>query len=755
MKRADRRVHARALPFLLLLAGAGPAWSQGATRAYVSHGGADVVTAIDTAAGTVAGAVPVGARPGKMTITRDGTRAYVANAGANSISAIATATDTVADTIPIGDSPSALAVAPDGGRLYVMTGAGAVEVVDTASHALVATIPVGATGDIAITPDGRRLYVAAGLVSVIDTASNAVVRSFAAETVAVDGVSHSASSIAVAPDGTRAYVGVVTFNMAAAGFSAGGRIVVVDTASEAIANEIDLFSLPGSLALTPDGSRLYVGIQSTWVNTGYGAGFFPGRHIVVIDAITGRIAATIDLGADGPNWTQQNTAGGLGVTADRSAVYAVVPRLSRVAVADVNTSAVTRSISVMAGPRDLAIVPDPGAALVPYAIDAVDDSATVSTAGGTAVANVLANDRLGGLRVETAHVTLTPLSWSEGLALDPARGAVTVAAGTAVGVHALAYRICEIAAASNCDDATVTVTVHLPYAIDAVNDAAVTRPGRTALASVLANDTLNGTPAAGRVTLSALASTSAGITLDVAGGSVFVAIGTVPGAHTLSYRICETASPANCDAADVSITVNPFPIDAVNDVGAAPRTGGVALANVLANDTFAGAAATLAKVSLSPVSSAHGGIALNVASGAVNVAAGTPVGTYALQYRICEIATPSNCDDAVVAVAVEPLRILAVNDSATGSSKVANTVLASVLANDWLGSARATPSNVALALVSLTPANSKIQLDLADGSVDVLGKTSSGLYSMVYEICEIAMPANCGRATVRIDLSGK
>jgi hypothetical protein len=85
----------------------------------------------------------------------------------------------------------------------------------------------------------------------------------------------------------------------------------------------------------------------------------------------------------------------------------------------------------------------------------------------------------------------------------------------------------------------------------------------------------------------------------------------------------------------------------------------------------------------------------------------------------------------------------------------ARTALASVLTNDWLGNVRATPSNVTLSLVSLTPANNKIRLDLADGSVDVLGKTSSGLYAMEYEICEIAMPANCGRATVRIDLSGK
>jgi hypothetical protein len=98
---------------------------------------------------------------------------------------------------------------------------------------------------------------------------------------------------------------------------------------------------------------------------------------------------------------------------------------------------------------------------------------------------------------------------------------------------------------------------------------------------------------------------------------------------------------------------------------------------------------------------------------------------------------------------------VAANDSGRGSSKVANTVLASVLTNDRLEGVPVTLSNVRLSFVSLTPANSMIRLDLADGSVDVLGKTSSGLFTLVYQICEAAMPANCGRGSVTIDLSGK
>jgi YVTN family beta-propeller protein len=744
------------LPLLI----ASPVRSETGTGAYVVHGGAGLATAIDTATGTAAGTIAVGARPTRVAVSRDGARAYVANTESDSISVIDTTSDTLADTLLVGDSPTALAVTPDGRWLYVLTSGGVVQVVDPASHAVAASLSLGTGdggGEIAITPDGGRAYVASGLVHVIDTATNAVVSSFVAAEAAVPDVTHHASSVAISPDGTRAYVGVVTFSFAGGGFGAGGHIAVVDTASESVVGTVDLFSLPGSIALTPDGSRAYVVIQSTFVNTGYGMGFFPGRHLVVIDTLTNGIAGVLDLGAGGPNWTQQNTAAGIGVTPDRSAVYVVIPRLGVVAVADVNTNAVAAHVPVAAGPGHLAIVPDDTATPVPYRVDAADDQGTVSTDGGAAVANVLANDRLGGFPADMAHVTLARVSsTSDGVAVDPATGAVGVAAGTALGVHTLVYRICETAAASNCDEATVTVTVRAVLAIDAVNDSAVSLPGRPALASVLANDTLDGTPATtGRVALSVASTTSTGILLNAATGSVFVLVGTTPGPHTLTYRICEIASPANCDTADVALTVNPFPIDAVNDAGTAPRSGGAALANVLANDTFAGAVATLAQVRLSQVASSHPAILLDVASGAVTVGAGTPVGAYILDYRICEIATPANCDQATVTVTVLPLTIVAVNDSARGSSKVANTVLASVLTNDRLGGAPAHTANVRLALVSLTPANSKIRLDLADGSVDVLGKTDSGLHALRYEICETAMPTNCARATANIDLSGR
>jgi hypothetical protein len=61
-----------------------------------------------------------------------------------------------------------------------------------------------------------------------------------------------------------------------------------------------------------------------------------------------------------------------------------------------------------------------------------------------------------------------------------------------------------------------------------------------------------------------------------------------------------------------------------------------------------------------------------------------------------------------VLLTVNPFPLDAVN-SARGSSKIANTALASVLTNDRLGNVAATVANIRLSMVSLTPANSKIR----------------------------------------------
>lgn len=102
--------------------------------------------------------------------------AYVTNQTSHNVSVIDTATNT--EVFRVGSSrPAQVAIAPDGTRVYVVGRHGFLSVIDTATNTevfpriLLGSRPWG----VAITPDGNRAYVTnffSGDVSVIDTATN-------------------------------------------------------------------------------------------------------------------------------------------------------------------------------------------------------------------------------------------------------------------------------------------------------------------------------------------------------------------------------------------------------------------------------------------------------------------------------------------------------------------------------------------------------------------------------------------------------
>ena len=390
-------------------------------------------------------------------------------------------------------------------------------------------------------------------------------------------------------------------------------------------------------------------------------------------------------------------------------------------------------------------------------IDAFDDmgNGVNGASGGVSLATVFVNDLLNGAAANNGNVSLSYVSGTPGLVLDTVTGAVSVSPGTPVNPAAtLTYRICERLNPANCDTAVVTVPVLAPP-IDAVDDIGTPVSGAAGgpvLASVLAADTLNSVGATtGTVTIHYVGGTP-GLVLNLVTGAVSVAPNTPANpAATLTYRICEILNPSNCDTATVTVAVTAAPIDAVNDNGAPVNgaSGGVALANVLVNDTLDGGAATFANVTLSFVSGSAG-LVLNAATGAVSVLPGTPANPAAtLTYRICEVINPTNCDTAVVTVPVTAAPIDAVDDAgapvngASGGLAVAN-----VLVNDTLSGQGATLATVVLSYVSGTPG---LVLNPATGAVTVTAGTPANPgATLTYRICEVLNPTNCDTATVTV-----
>jgi gliding motility-associated-like protein len=286
-------------------------------------------------------------------------------------------------------------------------------------------------------------------------------------------------------------------------------------------------------------------------------------------------------------------------------------------------------------------------------IDAVDDSYTGN--GDIADSDVLSNDTLNGEPATLSNVILTSTPTDE-LTINP-DGSVTVAAGTAEGTYTITYTICEIANVENCDTATVTVEVveGMANVIDAVDDSYIGN-GDIADSDVLSNDSLNGEPATlSNVILTSTPTDELTINPD---GSVTVAAGTAEGIYTITYTICEIANVENCDTATVTVEVvegMANVIDAVDDFYTEGTGGGtIPNANVLLNDRLDGGEVTLSNVILT--SEPTNSLTIND-DGTITVASGITEGEYTIEYTICEIDNPENCDTATVTVIIEAIEV--------------------------------------------------------------------------------------------------
>ncbi|MFD2791563.1 gliding motility-associated C-terminal domain-containing protein, partial [Arenibacter antarcticus] len=287
-------------------------------------------------------------------------------------------------------------------------------------------------------------------------------------------------------------------------------------------------------------------------------------------------------------------------------------------------------------------------------LDAVDDDFNGNTTGGTIPdSNVLSNDTLNGVTVLPEEVTITSTPTNE-LTINE-DGSISISLGTAEGTYAIGYTICEVANPTNCDSATVTISVGpgSGNTLDAVDDdySGSTTGGTIPDSNVLSNDTLNGvTVLPEEVTLTSTSTDQLTINED---GSISVSPGTAEGTYTIDYTICEVVNPTNCDSATVTISVGPGSgntLDAVDDNYSGSTSGGtIPDSNVLSNDTLNGV--TVLPEEITITSTPTDELTINE-DGSISVSPGTAEGTYTIGYTICEVANPSNCDSATVTVEV-------------------------------------------------------------------------------------------------------
>ena len=194
-------------------------------------------------------------------VLRAQTFAYVVSRHDQDVLAIDLSTNTVVASIPIGPSISGasggISISPDGTHVYATTrqtipggSKEFVNVIDTATNSVSASLEVPGAWHVFVSPDSARVYVAtlgSGVV-VMDAATNSVVGSLA--------IPGSARPYWVVPTATQIYVDdCIT-----------GDLYVVDAATNTLVTTIPEVPPTGpyfnagalAMALSPDGSRLYV-----------------------------------------------------------------------------------------------------------------------------------------------------------------------------------------------------------------------------------------------------------------------------------------------------------------------------------------------------------------------------------------------------------------------------------------------------------------------------------------------------------------
>jgi uncharacterized repeat protein (TIGR01451 family) len=208
-----------------------------------------------------------------------GQSVYVSSPSSNSVVLIDGSTDTATAAVSLAPPPApgknanpiGVAITPDTKFLYVVDEScggldipGSVSVIDTATFLVVATIPVEhCPQEVVISPDGSRAYVTnrfspgknAPSLSVIDTSTKTVIADLG---LPADPFFHSTrytpSGLAITPDGKKLYIGLET------------AVSVLDSSTNTIIGTIGPdFEPPlkgcgvvDQLAVTPDGAQLYV-----------------------------------------------------------------------------------------------------------------------------------------------------------------------------------------------------------------------------------------------------------------------------------------------------------------------------------------------------------------------------------------------------------------------------------------------------------------------------------------------------------------
>jgi YVTN family beta-propeller protein len=220
-----------------------------------------------------------------VVLSPDSKTAYIATSlGPDTVMSLHLRTGRLGRRIHVRRDPEAMAITPDGRTLYVASDtSGTVTPIRTATWTALRPIRAGQQpGAVAVTPDGKTAYVKSettGVMTPIRTATNTALRPVR---IGNPGSYPDPQAIAIPPRGKTAYV------------LGGGHVTPIATATRRARTPIRIDPGAGSLVMSPDGARLYAVDYLSGIITPVSTATGKALHEIHLRTLIGDVAVTPD-----------------------------------------------------------------------------------------------------------------------------------------------------------------------------------------------------------------------------------------------------------------------------------------------------------------------------------------------------------------------------------------------------------------------------------------------------------------------------
>ena len=401
--------------------------------------------------------------------------------------------------------------------------------------------------------------------------------------------------------------------------------------------------------------------------------------------------------------------------------------------------------------------------LHPIKLQTTNDTFSHTTTTQTIVlGNILANDSYNAQSVTTASVTISTTTALINVPyIATATGEVFLPAHTPAGTYTLSYSLCAKTPPYNCTEvATVTIIVSpYPIKLQTTDDtfSHTTTTQTIVLGNILTNDSYN---IQSVTTASVTISTTTALTnvpyIATVTGEVFLPAHTPAGTYTLTYSLCAKSAPYNCSGvATVTIIVSPPLVIARDDTYTITIGTTTITESIYSNDSIGKQTPNASLVNFQSIGGSKDSdnfyvLSVNLA-GNVLIPQGTPIGTYTLEYRICDIHHQSNCDTAIVKVSitsppVPPSTLVLTPDKFTYTG---NAIVGNILDNDTIDDNHIELPNDDVNIEAEEPTDTAPYIETSTGNVIVPTHTPAGTYTLNYELC-IENLTICDATTVEV-----